>query len=173
MCIRYWKRADDYIAGMLGAATLVAAIVGGLGVARTTSTMDDRYDLMSVAVDSPTTLGELVQVSVLRRIRADFPGRYSTTVRQVDSVSPVCNGGDYIPYKAEDEAALANDPVAVRRALDWWTAGARPPCQQEVDRLSPGTFVLTVCIHDESGGFMNRFWPRFVCKDSNLFEVIP
>jgi hypothetical protein len=172
MCIRYWTKADDYIAGIVGGALVVALAFVGLSTARSLNPMSTRYELLSVAVATPTKLGTPVEVSVLRRIYQDFNGRYVTTVRRVDDVAPVCNGGLPVPYRAMSEAQLEGEPQALIVSLDWWTEGAKPPCQQEVDRLTPGQFVLTTCIHDETGGLMNALWPRFVCRDSNLFEVV-
>lgn len=177
MCIRYWKRGDDVRAmivwGFLGGAWAVAFAMVGLNVSRSLNPMSKRYELLSVAVETPVKLGDIVHVSVLRRIHRSFQGRYVTTVRRIDDVAPVCNGGLSVPYQAMSAEVLNEQPVPLVVSLDWWTEGAKPPCQREVDRLSPGVFVLTTCIYDETGGLQNRLWPRFVCRDSNPFEVVP
>jgi hypothetical protein len=173
MCIRYFTRLDDVLGGLFGGVLAIGLTIVGLHTTRSLNPMSDRYELLSVAVETPVRMGNLVTVSVLRRIKQDFHGHYVTTVRRVDADALVCNGGEGVPYRAMTPEQLSADPVALVVTLDWWTAGAKPPCQEEVDRLSPGQFVLTSCVYDDSPGLQNRLWPRSVCKDSNTFEVIP
>lgn len=169
MCIRYWTRVDDVLAGIVGGALVISMGLGGLWLWRSFHPMAHQYQLVSVAVDTPVRLGSEVGVNVMRRVLRDFPGRYVTTVRKVDAVEPVCSGGSEVPYKAQPEAPVEEwQPIIV--TLDWWTAGAVPPCQGS---LGTGSFVLTTCVYDETVGLVNRLWPRFVCVDSNLFEVTP
>ena len=157
---RPWTALDK----VCGAALLGAALVAGAALAlqgwRAAWPVDLWYVLNAVRVDDARE-GEPVIIMPDRQILRDFSGRYVTTVRSVPDMRPICSGGSSVPYRA---SSTLPDPVT----LDWWTAGALPPC---MEHLKPGHYVLTSCIHVDSEvplvGVVSS------CVDSNIFKVKP
>jgi hypothetical protein len=170
MCIRSWTRYDDILAAAFGIVLVVGMVFGGMWLWRSLTPMSDVYELFSVAVDTKVRATDPINVNVLKIVKRDFPGHYITAVRPVDGPVAICSGRRSEPFFRQPPLGAEELPQAALVPLDDWTAGAQPPCRA---KLMPGNYILTSCIHDDTGGLVNFLWPRFVCKDSNLFEVIP
>lgn len=116
------------------------------------------YELGRVHVDD-APVGGPVQVHVERRIHRPFMGQYVVAVRPVGLSEPVCNGGMVVAYKKSSSAE-------VNRDLEYWSAGAVPPC---TPALEPGRYIMTTTIIIQTGiPFLPR---RTVTAESNVFRI--
>ena len=149
----------DRVGGVLLAAVMVPGVLLGAyyGWARLFPA-SRWYDLSSVHVPDGV-VGEIVTVVPIRTVHRPFWGSYVTTLREAQTMRAVCSGGSEVRY---DPRAGLPDPVT----LDWWTAGAEPPCQEA---LGSGEFVLTTCVRVD----LIYFPDREVCAGSNLFTIRP
>ncbi|OOY20897.1 hypothetical protein BMI86_10350 [Thioclava sp. DLFJ5-1] len=116
------------------------------------------YELRAVHVDDGR-VGGPVRVVPDRSILRAFNGSYTTTVRNLPDLNVMCSGGETVRYREGVKLRASVD-------LDWWTAGALPPCTQE---LVEGSYVLTTCIHVKTG--IPLVGERTACVDSNIFNV--
>lgn len=116
------------------------------------------YELGRVHVDD-APVGGPVPVHVQRHIHRPFMGQYIVTVRPVGLSEPVCNGGMPVDYRASASAE-------VNRDLEYWSAGAFPPC---TPALEPGRYIMTTTVIIQTGiPFLPR---RTVRADSNVFQI--
>ena len=155
-----WTIWDKIAGAALLGVVLVGSAIAALYGWRSMWPPGRWYQMTVVRVDD-VLAGQRPVVSTDRRILRDFNGRYVTTVRSVPEMKPLCSGGQPVPYRS---ASTLPEPTY----LDWWTAGAIPPCMGE---LRPGKYVLTTCI------FVQTDIPLIgevkSCVDSNIFEVRP
>lgn len=153
-----WTLVDKIGGLALLACILVGCTVGAIYFWRALWPASRWYVLSEVKVDD-ADFGDQIRVTPSRVILRDFNGRYVTTVRSVPENEVMCSGGEDVPYRA---GAALRESID----LDWWTAGAMPPCMQQ---LIPGQYVLTTCVFVKTG--IPLVGERGECIDSNIFEV--
>lgn len=154
----WFDKASAALTGTLAAFVVGLAAVGGWHVLFPPARW---YELASVRVND-TFIGQDVTLTPARTIHRDFRGSYTVTVFRVgpdDRWTQVCTGGLSVPYRT-------NSALPVPVTLDWWTAGAEPPCQEA---LGVGRFVLETCVNV---GPFSLPW-RDVCPLSGVFKVKP
>lgn len=145
----WFDKASATLAGVLAAGVLGLAAVAGWHVLFPVSRW---YELASVTV-ADTFIGQTVTLRPSRTIRRDFDGPYFVAVYKVrpgGARELVCSG-NVLPESV---------------TLDWWTAGAEPPCQEA---LGVGRFVLITCVNVSPFALP---W-RDACAESPAFDVKP
>lgn len=153
-----WTLADK-----IGGMALASCFMVGLTIAAIYGWREmwpaSRWYVLSEVKVSDADFGDPIRVTPSRVILRDFHGRYVTTVRSVPDNHVVCSGGEAVPYRSGSALRESVD-------LDWWTAGAMPPCMQ---KMTPGQYVLTTCVFVQTG--IPLVGERGECIDSNIFEV--
>ena len=148
----WFDKASATLAGVLAAGVLGLAAVAGWHVLFPVSRW---YELASGTV-ADTFIGQTVTLRPSRTIRRDFDGPYFVAVYKVrpgGARELVCSG---------DTTNVLPESVT----LDWWTAGAEPPCQEA---LGVGRFVLITCVNVSPFALP---W-RDACAESPAFDVKP